>query len=243
MDTITTPPTAKPKPAARVAASSRRARLRDDLGQMIIHEAEKIFAEKGFDGASVTDIAEAAGLSKQNLMYYFPTKLALYERVLDDVLDDWLSSMKTLAQPAPPASEALAAYIQAKLEFSRRRPAGSKVYAIEVISGAKRYAKQIKSKVVPVLREDIATLNRWMGNAQSKLSAEHFMFFIWAATQSYADFGAQMQLIMGSKKLSDDFYAQAQVTLTNLALSALAQSTEESPPAIGASPVGQRSFI
>ncbi|WP_326537932.1 TetR/AcrR family transcriptional regulator [Pseudorhodoferax sp.] len=203
------------------AAVSRRARLRDDLEQVILGEAERVFADKGFDGATVSDIAEAAGLSKQNLMYYFPSKQALYERVLDDVLDDWLRSMNALAHSDLPMPQALRLYIQAKLEFSRRRPAGSRVYALEVISGAKQYAQQIKSKVVPVLRKDIATLNRWMEPRQVKVSAEHLMFAIWAATQSYADFATQMQLVTGRSSLSDAFFAQAQETLTQMVLGAL----------------------
>lgn len=211
--------------AAVASTSSRRARLRDDLEQTIISAAENMFADKGFDGASVTDIADAAGLSKQNLMYYFPTKLALYQRVLDDVLDDWLRSMKVLAHSELPAADALRAYIRAKLEFSRRRPAGSRVYALEVVNGAKNYGRQIKSRVIPVMREDIATLNRWMGSSQPRLSAEHFMFIIWAATQSYADFSAQMQLIVGRKALSDEFFADAEATLTILALAALGRGS------------------
>jgi TetR/AcrR family transcriptional regulator len=206
-------------PAA--AQGSRRARLRDDLEQTILNEAERIFADKGFEGASVTDLAQAAGLSKQNLMYYFPTKLSLYERVLDDVLNDWLQSMSALAHSNLNAKQALQAYIRAKFEFSRRRPAGSRVYALEVISGAQNYGRQIKAKVVPVLREDIATLNRWLGASKATISAEHLMFIIWAATQSYADFAAQMQLILGRKSLSEDFFAQAEATLNSLVLGAV----------------------
>ena len=62
-------------------------------------EAVRVFAECGYEGASVATIASNAGLSKQNLMYYFPTKQALYQRVLDGVLDDWLERMDTLADP------------------------------------------------------------------------------------------------------------------------------------------------
>jgi TetR/AcrR family transcriptional regulator len=207
--------------ATQVAPASRRAKLRDDLEQAILNEAERLFAENGFEGTSVTDIADAAGLSKQNLMYYFPTKLSLYQHVLDNVLDDWLKGMSALAHSDLSAEDALRAYIRTKIEFSRRRPAGSRVYALEVINGAKNYARQIKAKVVPVLRQDIATLNRWMGKSNKAVSAEHLMFAIWAATQSYADFAAQMQLLLGKKTMSDEFFIDAEATLTHLVLGAL----------------------
>ena len=68
-------------------------------------------------------------------MYYFPTKLALYQRVLDDVLRDWLGRMREFAAPDRGPAEAMSAYIRAKLEFSRNRPHGSRVFALEIIGG------------------------------------------------------------------------------------------------------------
>lgn len=201
--------------------TSRRARLRDSLEQKVLLEAEKIFAEKGFEGASVSAIAEAAGLSKQNLMYYFPTKQELYEKVLHDVLDDWLSGMSELARSEWSAQDAVRAYIRAKLEFSQRRPAGSRVYAMEIIGGAQNFAAQIQERVIPLLRDDIAVLNRWLGPGRQSVSAEHLMFIIWSSTQSYADFAAQMCLVMGVQRLSPEFFAQAEDTLTSLVMGAM----------------------
>lgn len=210
-------------------ATSRRTLLRDSLEQRILLEAEKIFAEKGFDGASVSAIAEAAGISKQNLMYYFSTKQELYEKVLHDVLDDWLSGMSELAHSEMPACDAVRAYIRAKLDFSQRRPAGSRVYAMEIIGGAHNFARQIQERVIPALRQDIAVLNRWLGPNRQSVSAEHLMFIIWSSTQSYADFAAQMRLVLGVDQLSPEFFAQAQDTLTSLVLCVLQGRSQDRP--------------
>lgn len=205
--------------ASSTGATSRRAKLRDDLERKILLEAEKIFAGKGFAGSSIAQIASAAEISKQNLMYYFPTKLALYERVLADVLQDWLRCMQTFAHSSQPVDLALLDYIDAKFEFSRRRPFGSRVFALEVIGGAKNYGKELKAKVVPALRDDIAALNRAIKpNGSSSLSAEHLFFIIWAATQSYADFSAQMELILDRRPLSETDFDQARATLSQLVM-------------------------
>ena len=71
----------------------RRVLNRDKLEADILAEAVRVFAESGYEGASIATVADNAGLSKQNLMYYFPTKQALYERVLVGVLDEWLESL------------------------------------------------------------------------------------------------------------------------------------------------------
>ena len=80
----------------RPALIKRRVINRDKLEAEIADVAVRTFAECGYEGTSIAAIADAAGLSKQNLMYYYPTKQALYERVLDNVLDDWLARMDSL---------------------------------------------------------------------------------------------------------------------------------------------------
>lgn len=47
----------------------------------IISAASRVFAEKGFDGTSMRDIAEAAGISKALLFHHFKAKELLYEKV------------------------------------------------------------------------------------------------------------------------------------------------------------------
>jgi len=161
-------------------------------------------------------------LSKQNLMYYFPTKLALYQRVLDDVLRDWLGRMREFAAPDREPAEAMSAYIRAKLEFSRNRPHGSRVFALEIIGGAKTYGKEIRKQLIPVLRDDIRVLERWIDEGKVRqVDAEHLFFLIWAATQSYADFASQMLLVLGKRALGSDDFDAAYRTISDLVLRAL----------------------
>ena len=188
----------------------------------IVARAEEIFAQHGFQGASVADIADRVGISKQNLLYYFPTKEALYKRVLDGVLDEWLERMSALADAGTDPEAALRAYIGAKLRYSRERPAGSRVYANEIISGAPLYGLEIKRRVVPALRAQAETLNRWMLERRIEpIDSLHLMFVIWAMTQTYADFSRQMELVVGKDALGRDDFAAAEEIVTRLVLRAL----------------------
>lgn len=204
------------------SAKLRRVINRDRLEADIAAEAVRVFAEYGYEGASVATIAENVGLSKQNLMYYFPTKLALYQRVLDDVLRDWLGRMREFAAPDREPAEAMSAYIRAKLEFSRNRPHGSRVFALEIIGGARTYGKEIRNQLIPVLRDDIRVLERWIGEGKVRqVDAEHLFFLIWAATQAYADFAPQMLLVLGKRALGSDDFDAAYRTISDLVLNAL----------------------
>jgi TetR/AcrR family transcriptional regulator len=197
-------------------------RRRAAMDGEIVAAAEEIFAQHGFQGASVADIAERVGISKQNLLYYFSSKEALYKRVLDGVLDEWLERMSALADAGTDPEAALRAYIGAKLRYSRERPAGSRVYANEIISGAPLYGLEIKRRVVPALRAQAETLNRWMLERRIEpIDSLHLMFVIWAMTQTYADFARQMELVMGKDALGRGDFAAAEEIVTRLVLRAL----------------------
>jgi TetR/AcrR family transcriptional regulator len=207
------------------SSSKRREIKRDKVEAAILAEAVRLFAEHGYEGTAIADVAERAGLSKQNLMYYFPTKQALYTRVLDDVLDDWLASLAILANLADETSEPedmLRAYVAAKLKFSREQPLASRVYAIEVIGGAKIYGEQIRRRVVPLLRADIAVFERWIAEGKiAPVNATHLLFAVWAMTQSYADFAAQMQLVLDQPQLGQSDFDEAGRLITGMVLAAL----------------------
>jgi TetR/AcrR family transcriptional regulator len=219
MDTAVSPP-----------RNSRREARRDQLESTILLEAVRLFAEHGYDGTAIAEVADSAGLSKQNLMYYFPTKQALYTRVLDDVLDDWLARMASLADGAGAGAgntatepgDVLRAYVRAKLRFSREQPLASRVYALEVIGGAKIYGEQIRRRVVPLLRADIAVFERWIADGKiAPVNATHLLFAVWAMTQSYADFAAQMQLVLDRPQLGQADFDQAERLITNMVLAAV----------------------
>jgi TetR/AcrR family transcriptional regulator len=205
---------------ATAALPGKRIQHRGEVEAAILREAVRLFAERGFDGTPIADVAERAGLSKQNLMYYFPTKQALYRRVLDDVLDDWLARMACLADPEQAPAEVLRAYISAKLRFSREQPLASRVYALEVIGGAKIYGEQIRHRVVPLLRQDIAVFERWIAEGRiAPVNATHLLFAVWAMTQSYADFAAQMALVLGRTELTAHDFEEAERVITAMVLS------------------------
>ena len=196
----------------------RRILNRDKLEADIAAEAVRVFAECGYEGTSIATVAENAGLSKQNLMYYFPTKQALYQRVLDE----WLERMDNLADEHQDPLQVLRTYVQAKLKFSREKPWASRVYAMEVISGAQLYGAQIQQRVVPLLRKDIEVFEKWIAAGKiAPVNATHLLFAIWAMTQSYADFAAQMQLVMNKKVLSRKDYDDAEQVIVDMVMAAV----------------------
>lgn len=53
-----------------------------DPAHRILEAADALFAQQGYDGVSVRDVARAAGVNKASVFYYYSTKEKLFERVM-----------------------------------------------------------------------------------------------------------------------------------------------------------------
>jgi TetR/AcrR family transcriptional regulator len=58
----------------RTAAPKPRTRIQREKQDIILEAALEMFSQHGFRGATIDQIAEVAGMSKPNLLYYFPSK-------------------------------------------------------------------------------------------------------------------------------------------------------------------------
>jgi TetR/AcrR family transcriptional regulator len=85
-----------PKMGTRIQRKNRRA---------ITEAALEVFSAQGYRGATVDAIAARAGMSKPNLLYYFPTKEAIYVAVLEDTLAEWLQPLAELDPDGEPIAE------------------------------------------------------------------------------------------------------------------------------------------
>ena len=67
----------------------------------ILESALQIFSTKGFEGASVSDIVQAAGVTKPTLYYFFTNKEGLYKAVWKENFDDFLKNLKVASDYKP----------------------------------------------------------------------------------------------------------------------------------------------
>ena len=64
----------------------------------IIHRSLTLFMEKGYDGASMSDIAQATGIKKASLYAHFSGKEEIFSAVFSDVLLDYREAISALTK-------------------------------------------------------------------------------------------------------------------------------------------------
>ena len=99
-----------------------RTRIQERNSKAILEAGLDVFSQQGFRGATLDQIAEVAGLSKPNLLYYFPSKDAVYLALLDRLLETWLDPLRHMNPKGDPVTEVLS-YVRRKLDLSRDIPA------------------------------------------------------------------------------------------------------------------------
>ena len=188
----------------------------------ILKAALTVFARLGPDGASVEAIAQAAGVSKPNLLYYYPSKDALYVAVLEQGLALWLSPLGRFTEADDPA-QAISALIAAKLEMSRDHPEVSRLFALEMLRGAPLLKPVLAGPLKAVFEAKCAVIAAWVAAGKLRpVDPPHLIFAIWALTQHYADFAVQVRALT-SKSLADRaFMEETRSAVTNLVLRGVA---------------------
>ncbi|MCB1342544.1 MAG: TetR family transcriptional regulator C-terminal domain-containing protein [Pseudooceanicola sp.] len=165
----------------------------------ILEAALDVFSAQGFRGATVDGIAAAAGLSKPNLLYYFPSKEAIHDALLAGLLDLWLAPLRALDPHGDPLEELLA-YVHRKLEMSRELPRESRLFANEILQGAPRIGQALEGELKALVDEKAAVIAGWVAQGRiAPLHPRHLIFSIWSLTQHYADFDVQNRAVLGDE--------------------------------------------
>ena len=206
------------KPAKPVRPLTRIQREKQDI---ILEAALDIFSVHGFRGATIDQIAEAAGMSKPNLLYYFPRKEEIHKRLIAEMLDIWLAPLKDFSADGDPVPE-IRSYIRRKLEMSRDFPRQSRLFANEVLQGAPRIIEMLAVDLKALVDEKARILETWMDQGKLiRTDPYHLIFSIWATTQHYADFDVQVRAVLGPERGGEGRFEDAARYLENLFLHGL----------------------
>lgn len=120
-----------------------------DISQQIVAHATRLFAARGFVGASLRDIAKAVGIRKPSLLYHFNSKDDLRRGVLENMLAHWNEVVPRLLKAATSGHEQFQAVATETLEFFRADPDRARLLLRELLDRPEEMRPLIVSHVQP----------------------------------------------------------------------------------------------
>lgn len=199
----------------------RRTRIQTEKRELILEAALEMFSQHGFRGATIDQIAEAAGMSKPNLLYYFRSKEDIHVTLMQRLLTTWLAPLHELDDVGDPVTE-LRSYIRRKLEMARDYPRESRLFANEIIQGAPRIMPMIEGELRTLVEEKVEIIRGWMRTGKiARTDPWHLIFAIWATTQHYADFDVQVRAVLGPDRGGEGRFEDAARFLEQLFVNGL----------------------
>ena len=194
--------------SAKSPAPTRRSKAVAAKRTAILTAALELFSLYGLHGTSLDKVAEGADVSKTNLLYYFPSKEALYIAVLKEILDVWLAPLRALRSDQEPLV-AIRDYIRLKLEVSRDYPQASRLFCLEMLQGAPLLKAELEGDLKTLVEAKSQIVKGWIEAGRlAAVEPHHLIFMLWATTQHYADFASQVEAVTGRTLNDEDFFRE-----------------------------------
>src|SRR5262245_8697175 len=149
----------KKKQASRRSTRPRPCQGRDAQAtrDRLLTSATQLFAARGFDGVSVAQIAQRAGVTKALINYHFGGKQKLYLAIMTSTFEEIVERVEQLAASARPAPEQLREFVALVGEMATtRRPHFPAMMLREVLGGGAHLAPE----VVPYLMRVLGAVRR-----------------------------------------------------------------------------------
>lgn len=128
------PPPPRPPSASRPERQPTGEGVTLGTVERLLEAAERAFAEHGFDGARLSDIAEAVGISRPSLLYHFASKDALYAAVVRTALLRLGEALSFAVDGRDDFPTRWVRAVEHFIEFVDARPALAKIILREVLS-------------------------------------------------------------------------------------------------------------
>jgi AcrR family transcriptional regulator len=105
--------------------------LRQFMETTIAQAAKTVFAERGYQGATLEEIANRAGMSKATIYIYYENKDGLFLQVVEELVHTAITETAQEAASTKPPLEKLAGIVRSKIAFYEREREFFRIYLNE----------------------------------------------------------------------------------------------------------------
>lgn len=141
---------------ATVARRHDTEALRIDIREAAL----RLFAQSGYDGTSVQQVADAVGISKQLLLYHYPSKEALRSAVIAIIGESWTLLLPRLLEAMTSGDDRVGPIVDELQTFLESRRDIARVVMLELINDTGPVAVGIETEVRPWMQVAAETIRR-----------------------------------------------------------------------------------
>jgi TetR/AcrR family transcriptional regulator len=152
--------------------------------QQILRAAELVFAERGYAGARMDDVAVAVGIKRASMVYYFRDKRSLYIALLEDVFGTLLQLHQSVLAGPGPALERILGCLDVWADAVAERPGVVRIMMWEAARHRRASYQPLATEIGPILStiaESIAAGQR-DGSFRQAVDPLRFLMIVTGAT-------------------------------------------------------------
>jgi TetR/AcrR family transcriptional regulator len=123
-----------------------------DTRRAVLRAAEEVFANLGYAGARMEDVAERVGIRRASLVYYFRDKQTLYEALLDDLFGELLGRYEAALNGPGPMTDRMLRCIEVWATHVESRPSLLRLTLWEIARAQPSASVPLTSRVQPIVQ-------------------------------------------------------------------------------------------
>lgn len=173
--------------------------------EQILAEARHCFAEQGFDGTSLNDIAAGVGIRKPSLLHHFPSKEAIYREVFETSLSDWILRIDLVADEGKEPWDQMEYVVDTCFDWFAANPDFVRIMRREALDNQGHLGFDLGAVLKPLFDRAAAFFDREMGQGTfRKHDSEQLILTGLAALLGYFSDTPFLSGVLGRDPLSPE---------------------------------------
>ncbi len=173
--------------AARATVKVVDIRRPPDTRDRILHVAQALFAERGYRGTSLRDIAKRIGIKAPSLLHHFPSKQQLYLVVLDSMFESLEDAANAIAWARDSRHERMRQAVADSIDYMSTRPDFVRLMGKEMADESGVGRQILKRRLPPLFSIAVNFIFRGQreGDFRPEVDPHHFMWSLTSITIGY----------------------------------------------------------